>query len=903
MTERLRTLQSLVSRLPKVGDRPFVVEMQEEGAEHQSYAELADRVRRLARGLIDTGVGRGDPVALLAPNSPEWIAACLAVIEAGAVIVPLDAGLSDEELSHALSDSGAKLIFTTGRHVERLEDLDLEKTPEPVLLDADKDDKRSWRNLLADNATEPPRVEPEDLAALFYTSGTTGRAKGVPLSHRNLVFQPNALVEAGVVWEDDRVLLPLPLHHVYPFAIGMLTPLALGLPIVLPRSLTGPQLVRAMREGEVSVVVGVPRLYDALYSGLQERAGSAGVVPARLFETAVNTGVWARKRTGRSPGKLILRPLHRRFSPKLRVLASGGAPLDEDLAWKLEGLGWKVAIGYGLTETSPLLTLNPPEGSKLASVGRPGRPIPGIELCVDSSAIPGASGEERRTQRPGEEGEILARGPGVFSGYRNMPEETEEVLTEDGWFRTGDLGYFDEDSYLYVTGRASTLIVTKGGKNLQPEEIEEAYLKSSAIREIGVMQRDGRLVALIVPETSEVQHADDLTSAIREAVSEVSQDLPSHKRISDFAITRASLEYTQLGKLRRHVLEERYEQVESGEERPEESPGPVPPEEMSEEDRTLLEDPASRQVWDWLPSRYPDRRLAPETSLQMDLGVDSLEWVNLTMEIGQRTGVELEEEAIERIEKVRDLLREVSEAGEAERLTDPLERPEEALDDRQKRWLEPLDPKMVALARVLFVLNLAVMRGPFRLRVEGLKNLPEGGQFVLTPHHTSYLDPFAIAAALGYRRLRRTYWGGRTGALLANPLNRFVSRLAQAVPVGPHRAGVSSLAFGAAVLKRGNNLVWFPEGTRSRTGELQQFRPGVGLLLKHFRVPVVPVFICGTGEAMPRGQALPRFAKITVTFGTPLDPGDLEEQGKGEAPEERISSTLQERVAELGKRP
>lgn len=181
------------------------------------------------------------------------------------------------------------------------------------------------------------------------------------------------------------------------------------------------------------------------------------------------------------------------------------------------------------------------------------------------------------------------------------------------------------------------------------------------------MQRDGRLGALIVPETSEVQHADDLASAIREAVSGVSRGLPSHKRVSDFAITRASLEYTQLGKLRRHVLEERYEQAQSGEERPEESPDPVPPEEMSEGDRTLLENPAAQQVWDWLASRYPDRRLAPETSLQMDLGVDPLDWVNLTMEIGQRTGVELEEEAIERIEEVRDLLNEVAGARRGRR--------------------------------------------------------------------------------------------------------------------------------------------------------------------------------------------------------------------------------------------
>ncbi len=902
MSERLHTLQSLVSKLSEPGDRPCIVEMREEDVRTLSYGEVSDLVRRLARGLAGSGIDRGEPVALLAPNQPEWIVACLAVIEAGAVVVPLDAGLGDEELSHALSDSGAGRIFTTGRHAKRIEGLDLERPPEPVLLDADAGEERSWRGLFADDAPERRQPEPEDPAALFYTSGTTGRAKGVPLSHGNLVFQLNALIEAGVVWEDDRVLLPLPLHHVYPFAIGMLTPLALGLPIVLPKSLTGPQLARAMREGEASVVVGVPRLYEALYSGIKERMGSLGSVPERLFEAAVEAGVRSRKKAGRSPGKLLLRPLHARFGPRLRVLASGGAPLDEDLAWKLEGLGWKVAIGYGLTETSPLLTLAPPESPKLASVGLP---IPGIEVLVDPAAVPGASGDEGYTDSPGREGEVLARGPGVFSGYRNMPEETEEVLTEDGWFRTGDLGYFDDDGYLYVTGRASTLIVTEAGKNVQPEEVEEAYLENPVIREIGVLQKDGRLVALVVPEPGEAQHAEDLTAAVREAVSAVSGSLPSHMQVSDFAVTRAPLEYTQLGKLRRHVLEDRYEQARSGEGGPEESPGPVPLEEMSGEDRTLLERPGARQVWDWLADRYPERRLAPETNLQMDLDVDSLEWVNLTMEIGQRTGVELPEEAIEEIEEVRDLLEEVArraEAGEEASGVSPLEDPEGQLDEGQKKLLRPRSPAEAAAARALSNLNRLVARGVFGLRVEGSEHLPSEGPYVVTPNHVSYLDSFAVGAALGYRRLEDTYWAGWAGAAFGNPVNRLFSRLARVVPIDPDRAGLSSLAFSAAVLDRGKNLVWFPEGERSPTGDLQRFQPGIGLLLDHFRVPVVPVFVHGTGEAMPRGQGLPRPAKVTVSFGAPVHPDELEEQGGGETPQDRIVAALRERVAELGRR-
>ena len=759
----LRTLQSLIDTLSEHGDRQAVMALHKEDAVRWSYRELADNVRRLACGLIEAGVGRGDHIALLAANRPEWIAACLATIGAGAVVVPLDVQLGDGELSYALDDSSAGFIFTTSDQTERLEHLDVEATPKLILLDVDEDDERSWRRLLSERDAELPRPEPDDPAALFYTSGTTGTTKGVPVSHANLAFQLDTLLEADLVSEEDRILLPLPLHHVYPFVMGMLTPLTIGLAIVMPQSLTGPQLVRALNEGEVSLVVGVPQLYEALYSGIEERARSGGRIAAMLFETGVGLSTWLRHRLGLRIGRVTMRPLHKRFGPRVRVLASGGSALDPDLAWKLEGLGWQIAIGYGLTETSPLLTLNPPGGSKLGSAGRS---VPGVELCIDPSAVPNEDSEqqEHRTDEPRKEGEILARGPGVFAGYRNIPEETEEVFTEDGWFHTKDLGYFDEDGYLYVTGRASTLIVTESGENVQPEDVEETYLENPVIREIGVLQKDGRLVAVIVPEVSEIRQRGDgeLGESVREAVEEGSKRLPSYQRLSDYAVTRQSLERTRLGELRRHLLEDRYDQAKEEEESPDSAAaGPISPEEMSEQDRALLDNPAAKRVWDWLADRYPDQRLTPDTSPQLDLGVDSMEWVNLSMEIGQSAGVELEEEAIERIDTVRDLLQEVAEQAEADEEAasgaSPLEQPEEVLDDQQKRWLEPLGPVMSAIARGLFVLDRMIMRGLFRLQVKGLEHLPEEGPFVLTPNHVSYLDPFAVAAALGYRRLRRTY--------------------------------------------------------------------------------------------------------------------------------------------------
>ncbi|HET9927989.1 MAG TPA: 1-acyl-sn-glycerol-3-phosphate acyltransferase, partial [Rubrobacter sp.] len=301
-----------------------------------------------------------------------------------------------------------------------------------------------------------------------------------------------------------------------------------------------------------------------------------------------------------------------------------------------------------------------------------------------------------------------------------------------------------------------------------------------------------------------------------------------------------------------------------------------------------------------LAERYPDRRLAPETSMQLDLGIDSLGWVNLTLEIGENTGVELDEEAVENIDTVRDLLREVaSGAGGTARRSSPLERPEEVLDDRQRRWLRPLGPVRATLARSMFFLNRKVMQGPFRLRVEGLENLPDEGPFIIAPNHVSYMDAFAVAAALDYSVLRRTYWAGWTGAAFGNPLTRFVSRLAQVVPIDLGRTGLSSLAFGAAVLGRGQNLIWFAEGERSPTGSLQPFKPGVGMLLGFYPVPVVPVFIRGTYEAMPRGKFLRSLEQVTVAFGEPFDPRSFKETGRSR---EQVVEAIRERVAELGGR-
>ena len=885
----VRTLQSVVDSLGEHGEKAALVFFGKKDRHGWSFKKLADCARSFGNGLAKNDFKRGDTVALFAENSPQWIAAALGIIRAGMVAVPLDVQLGNKTLVHTLRDSDARAIITTKKRVERIEKLDLKEKPKLILLDADEDDEQSWERFLESDETKLPTVSRDDKAVLFYTSGTTGPPKGVPLSHGNIVSQLDTAAEVQLITGGDRVLLPLPLHHVYPFVIGMLAPLALGLPLILPFSLSGQQLLRALREGEATAIVGVPRLYSALYSGIEARVASSGWIARRLFNVFLAVsgfvlsalGGWL----GFRAGKLLFRSLHKRFGENLRLLASGGSALDPELASKLEALGWQVAIGYGLTETSPLLAVKLPNESRRDSAGKP---VAGVEIRIESGAL------EKEERISGHEvGEVLARGPNVFSGYWNLPDKTNEVFTENGWFRTGDMGYFDADSNLHLLGRLSTLIKTESGEKIQTEDVEAAYADESAIREIGVLEKKGKLVALVVPKKT----GSDAKDTVRKAVETASKRLPSHQRISDYAITPDALPRTRLGKIQRHRLAERYEQTKEGGEKAA-AAGPMDVDEMSGEDRALLEDSAAQAAWELLAKRYRDKRLTPDTSPQFDLGIDSLEWLNLTLEIAESSGVELTEEAIARIETVRDLLREVTEGGEGEAI-DPLAKPDEALDEKQKRWLKPLGPLAAATARFLYAVNRMLMRLLFRVRAKGLEHLSQDRQWVLTPNHVSYLDPFAIAALLDWSQLRKTYWAGWTGVAFANPVMRFLSRLGKILPVEPMRAARSSLAFGATILKSKKNLVWFPEGGLSASGELQEFKPGIGMLLEHFPTSVIPVFVHGTREALPPGKFFPRPHAIRVVFGKPLDARELKRKGRGEKSHQQIASALHDSVAKL----
>jgi long-chain acyl-CoA synthetase len=843
----------MLENLASQGERTAVLSFA--GGEHPpdrlSYAALDAHARRLAGGLRQRGLGRrglaeGAAVGLYAPNSADWICSRLAILFAGCIAVPLDTDLSPSALAQQLDNSAVGAVLTVAAHLDTLEAV---APPECAvwLLDAAPDDPRALIHLEDKPVEALPDARPDDVAALFFTSGTTGPPKGVPLTHRNILGNVAALQALNVVESGDRVLLPLPLHHSYPFIVGMLVPLATGATVVLPSGVSGPEIRHALAEGAVRVVVGVPRLYEALAKGLSDRLGGGGPMMKLMYALLRASGI-LRRRLGWRVGRTLLWPLHRRLAPRLETLASGGARLDPEVAWTLEAFGWQVLSGYGLVETASIATFNPPGRNRMGSAGLP---APGMMVEIDTTVPVPENGAEAHG------GEVLLKGPGVFGGYAGRPEANAAAFTDEGWFRTGDIGHLDAGGYLWITGRAKEMIVLPDGKNIAPEEVEAVYADSPYIAEIAVLERDGALVGLVVPDMDALREASgSVTDLIRIALAEQATLLPAYKRLSDWAMTRETLPRTRLGKYQRHDLPPIYARAQRGEQ----AAAPAP----DAADRRLLADPTVAAVFAWLQARFPDRTITLDTSPQLDLGVDSLAWVALGMELEDRFGLALSDAMVARSLTVRDLLSEIAAAehhdkGARRRHGTSLPRWLASGQTRPERWG---GAALHTLARLLG-------QGMFRLSVTGADHISATGPLIIAPNHASDLDALMLPAALPGRCRARLAWGADRRRVFGHRLGRLVARLANLFPVDD-RAPAASLETAAAALRAGRILIWFPEEFRSPDGRLQTFKPGIGQLVQETHAPVVPCVIAGTYEAMPRGKRVPRLHAVQVTFGPPI---------------------------------
>ena len=746
-----RTLQELLLSLRAYGSTLAIIATGRDDASTLSFAELFDASQEFAKAIASRALDGAHTIGLMAPNSPAWIEAFFGIVAAGAVVMPIDVQTSDEDLQRMLAIGECRLVFAGAGQIDRLRNV----TPSCQAVDLDA--------ILATPRPAPPDAvpgillpptDPQDVAVLAFTSGTTGTPKAVPLSHANLMSNVEALVVEGIIGPHDRALVPLPFHHAYPLTVGILTVLASGATIVLPAGLSGPQLVEAIREGHATALLGVPRLYDALLANIRAEVARQSRPVQRLFPLALATSSLIHRHSGIPAGRWAFRSLHTRIGPTLRLMVSGGAALSAEVETTLIGLGWRVLTGYGLTETSPILAFNRPGRSR---IGASGQALPGVRLRI---ATPDAEGA----------GEIEASGRSVFTGYRHDDAATRNAFTADGWFRTDDLGRLDAGGYLFIRARARETIVLPSGKKIDSESIEKAYAADPLIREIAVLPRAAGLAALIVPNDEAVREAGALRirGLIHDALNMRARTLPPHLRLTGFAVTRLALPRTQLGKLRRHLLPALYESAHAA--RGDDARGrslrgghriacPTPRRRRVALDPYAL--PGSGDRARHQPPARPRRRLA--RLARPDFGARA---------------------------RIRHCSHRAADRPDRHPARSaPRSRHGSTIPGGARRHLraakylaDALRPRRSGRTRFAGEAFLRGIMGIFfRLHVDGRQNLPPS-PFLVCPNHVSYLDAFALAAALPHRKLQSTYWAGWTGLLVASRLRRLFSRAAQVIP-------------------------------------------------------------------------------------------------------------------------
>jgi long-chain acyl-CoA synthetase len=504
-----------------------------------TFGEVLGYVRKMAEYLKEKGIKKGDFVALVSENRPEWGWGYLAIQWSGGTVIPLDARLTDVERRFLMDFAGVKGVICSRDYLMEMEEAKKELKFDFILSMEDLD--KIFEKYKGIDRVE---LDSEDLAEILFTSGTTGSPKGVMLTHKNIVSDLEGLYQIIDVDENDVFFSILPLHHVYECTGGFLAPIYVGASVAYASSLRPNVMLEEMREIRPTVWLTVPlvleKIYQKILKTLNEQKGVKKVL-INLMKTFAK-------------GRLSKRIKASLGLDRVRYVVSGGAALPEWVSKGLEDLGFPILQGYGLSETSPILTLNPPHSPRNKSVGLP---IPGVEIRLFEVNERG-------------EGEIAAKGPMVMKGYYKNEKATKEVFY-DGWFLTGDIGYFDEDGYLYITGRKKAVIVTKGGKNIYPEEIENKLTESPYIEEVLVFGAinpetgEEEVQALVYPNLDEVRELahkmgrvpddDFIYELISKEIERLSKDLAPYKRIKRFALRYEEFPKTTTRKIKRHLFE------------------------------------------------------------------------------------------------------------------------------------------------------------------------------------------------------------------------------------------------------------------------------------------------------------------------------------------------------------
>lgn len=875
--------------------------------EQYTYADVRELSLRAAGFLAANGVKQNDRVLLIADNAPEWGMSYFGITKLGAACVPVDPTSTTDEIIRFATASDTRAIILSREMDDKHPDLrarlnalllsgenaNLEFDASNVRFEIKEDSRLNSTENQTDSSPNriavftfdevfalpdleieharaaliPSRVTAQTVASLIFTSGTTGNPKAVMLTHKNFANMVSMLASVFEMDTSDGLLSVLPLHHTFEFSTGFLTPLSRGAQITYLPELNSEELNRAINNGHVTGIVGVPAVWEALHRRIKSRLAERGKLIEQTADALIFANGWIRNQTPFNFGRVAFHPIHKGLGGRIRYLISGGSALSDNVKKDFHGLGFTILEGYGLTEASPVLTVVRPS-NKLIS-GSVGQSVPGVDVKISD---PDASGV----------GEVIARGANIMLGYFDNDEATRQTLRER-WLHTGDLGRLDASGNLYLVGRSKEIIIDSNGKNIYPDEVEELYNTSAFIKElsvVGLPEADGtgeRVACMVVPDYGyDISLARaEVRRRIEEHFRDVSSGLAFHKRVKVLHFTDADLPRTATRKVKRrevlHALQELENQARSASHTETSNTGA----QTKNSNAWLFEIVAN-------VSSKPRREISLNTRLS-DLGFDSLMFVELISSL-EAAGAKIDSvDTLTEVQTVRELAarlthRESSqtEASSSARHTD------NEFAQRADKADEIYVPSVVRTIgnKGLDFLQSSLYDRFFNTKYEGRSNIPAHTNFIVAGNHTSHLDMGLVKVALGS--------AGKDMVALAaadyffdNKYKRaYMDNFTSLVPMERSGSLRQSLRHARSFLEQGYNALIFPEGTRSITGEMAEFKPVIGYLALSTRTGILPVYLGGTYEAMPKGSNFWHVFEhrdISARIGRFLDYEELEQ--------------------------
>lgn len=758
---------------------------------------------------------------IFSENRIGWVYAFFSVWQNRSIAVPVDATATVSDLEYIVRDCTPECMWVSeacekvAREVVSRLDFDVRIL---VINEVEKEDISGFD--IVPSTLDEKSYEDDAIALIIYTSGTTGSPKGVMLTYRNLwANKAGVCDEVNVFNGKRRTLMLLPVHHVLPLMGTVIIPILQGDGIIICETLQGPDIMEALCRGKVGIFVGVPRLWQMLYSGIMKKI-NASFVARTLFNIC---------KKAKSPklSRIVFSSVHKKMGGHLDYCVCGGAALDKEIGEGLTALGINLLEGYGMTEMAPIIAFTRP-GDYIC--GCAGLPLPSVECKIVN-------------------GELCCKGNNLMKGYYNRPEETAQVIDSDGFLHTGDLAYLDEKGRVYLTGRTKEIIVLSNGKNVQPNEIEYKLEKyENRVKEAAVVQNGDMLMGIIVPNEVWARNLSDEEVEItlkKEVIEPYNLTVTNYKKLMSIFVYRGDLPRTKLDKLQRFklkdILKSKGESVKSKVESAEE---------MSNEMRIIK---------DYIESEKKVEVHADD-HLETDLAFDSLDKVGLQGFIEQTFGVDIQPEMMTTLRSVAEKV----ESGKTHVDVNKMDWHEMLLANNSSLEL-PSTSVFYPLHAKLFKSFLKLNN---RLKIVGEKNVPKKGPFIIAPNHQSFLDGPIVASGLSYKTLKNSYFFA-TEEHVKHPVVKSLAKRNNIILMEKRNLKNSILKL-SEVLKLGKNVVIFPEGSRSYDGEMVPFKKTFAILSKELNVPVVPVCIRGAYDVLPRGSKWIKPKKIEVEYLPPV---------------------------------